>query len=29
VEAMLYQLYDWQRAALEPWRLFAQAANQL
>jgi poly(3-hydroxybutyrate) depolymerase len=26
---MLYQLYDWQRAALEPWRLFAQAANGL
>ena len=29
MEAMLYQLYDWQRAALEPWRLFAQAANEL
>src|SRR3954466_13693609 len=26
---MLYQLYDWQRTALEPWRLFAQAANGL
>jgi poly(3-hydroxybutyrate) depolymerase len=26
---MLYQLYDWQRAALEPWRAFASAANQL
>jgi poly(3-hydroxybutyrate) depolymerase len=26
---MLYQLYDWQRTALEPWRLFAQAANEL
>ena len=26
---MLYQLYDWQRAALEPWRLFAQAANEM
>jgi poly(3-hydroxybutyrate) depolymerase len=26
---MLYQLYDWQRAALEPWRAFAQAANVL
>jgi len=26
---MLYQLYDWQRAALEPWRAFAQAANDL
>jgi poly(3-hydroxybutyrate) depolymerase len=26
---MLYQLYDWQRAALEPWRLFAQTANDL
>jgi poly(3-hydroxybutyrate) depolymerase len=25
----LYQLYDWQRAALEPWRVFAQAANEL
>jgi poly(3-hydroxybutyrate) depolymerase len=29
LEAMLYQLYDWQRAALEPWRAFAQAANEL
>ena len=29
MEAMLYQLYDWQRSALEPWRLFAQAANEL
>jgi poly(3-hydroxybutyrate) depolymerase len=26
---MLYQLYDWQRAALEPWRVFAKAANEL
>ena len=26
---MLYQLYDWQRAALEPWRLFAQTANEI
>ena len=26
---MLYQLYDWQRAALEPWRAFAQVANDL
>ena len=26
---MLYQFYDWQRAALEPWRHFAQAANQI
>jgi poly(3-hydroxybutyrate) depolymerase len=26
---MLYQIYDWQRTALEPWRLFAQAANEL
>src|SRR5216683_6543575 len=26
---MLYQLYDWQRSALQPWRLFAQAANAL
>jgi poly(3-hydroxybutyrate) depolymerase len=26
---MLYQLYDWQRAALEPWRLMAQAGNEL
>ncbi|MCW5593116.1 MAG: polyhydroxyalkanoate depolymerase [Burkholderiales bacterium] len=25
---MLYQLYDWQRAALEPWRALAQAANE-
>ena len=25
---MLYQIYDWHRAALEPWRLFAQAANE-
>ena len=29
MEAMLYQLYDWQRSALEPWRAFAQAANEL
>jgi len=26
---MLYQLYDWQRSALEPWRLLAQAGNEL
>jgi poly(3-hydroxybutyrate) depolymerase len=26
---MLYQLYDWQRTALEPWRAFARAANEL
>jgi len=26
---MLYQLYDWQRAAMEPWRVFARAANEL
>src|SRR6478672_4755360 len=26
---MLYQWYDWQRSALEPWRLFAQAANEI
>src|SRR4051812_4099340 len=26
---MLYQIYDWQRSAMEPFRLFAQAANQL
>src|SRR5258705_10977969 len=26
---MLYQIYDWQRAALEPWRLMAQAGNEL
>ena len=26
---MLYQLYDWQRAALEPWRLFARTANEI
>ena len=25
---MLYQLYDWQRAAMEPWRALAQAANE-
>ena len=29
LEAMLYQLYDWQRAAFEPWLAFAQAANEL
>ena len=29
LEAMLYQIYDWQRAALEPWRVFARAANEL
>ena len=29
MEAMLYQIYDWQRAALEPWRVFARAANEL
>ena len=29
MEAMLYQIYDWQRAAMEPWRLFAQTANEL
>ena len=26
---MLYQLYDWQRAALKPWRALAQAGNEL
>jgi poly(3-hydroxybutyrate) depolymerase len=26
---MLYQLYDWQRTALEPWRLFARAGNEI
>jgi poly(3-hydroxybutyrate) depolymerase len=26
---MLYQIYDWQRTALEPWRIFAQAANEI
>jgi poly(3-hydroxybutyrate) depolymerase len=26
---MLYQIYDWQRSALEPWRMFAQTANEL
>jgi poly(3-hydroxybutyrate) depolymerase len=26
---MLYQIYDWQRAAMEPWRLFAKAANEI
>jgi poly(3-hydroxybutyrate) depolymerase len=29
VEAMLYQIYDWQRMALEPWRAFAAAGNQI
>ena len=26
---MLYQWYDWQRAALEPWRHFSQAATEI
>jgi len=26
---MLYQLYDWQRSAMQPWQLFAKAANEL
>lgn len=26
---MLYQLYDWQRTAMQPWRMLAQAANEL
>ena len=26
---MLYQIYDWQRTAMEPWRLFARAANEI
>ncbi len=26
---MLYQIYDWQRTAMEPWRVFAKAANEL
>src|SRR5512141_1443984 len=26
---MLYELYDWHRSALQPWRLLAQAANEL
>src|SRR5688500_10122350 len=26
---MLYQWYDWQRAALEPWRLLARAGNEI
>src|SRR5687768_5483796 len=26
---MLYQMYDWQRAALEPWRLLARAGNEI
>ena len=26
--ALLYQLYDWQRAAMEPWRSLAEAANE-
>lgn len=25
---LLYQLYDWQRAAMEPWRALAQMANE-
>ncbi len=25
---MLYQLYDWQRAAMQPWRAMADAANE-
>ena len=29
MDALLYQIYDWQRAALEPWRVFAQAANEI
>jgi len=29
LEAMLYQMYDWQRAALEPWRLLARAGNEI
>jgi poly(3-hydroxybutyrate) depolymerase len=26
---MLYQIYDWQRSAMQPWRALAQAANEL
>jgi poly(3-hydroxybutyrate) depolymerase len=26
---MLYQLYDWQRAAMQPWRAMAEAVNEL
>jgi poly(3-hydroxybutyrate) depolymerase len=26
---MLYQWYDWQRTALEPWRLLAKAGNEI
>ena len=29
MEALFYQLYDWQRSALQPFRLLAQHANQL
>ena len=29
MDALLYQIYDWQRAAMEPWRVFAQAANEI
>ena len=29
MEAMLYHMYDWQRAAMEPWRLFARAGNEI
>ena len=25
----IYQIYDWQRAAMEPWRVFARTANEL
>ena len=28
VAGVLYQLYDWQRAAMEPWRALAQVANE-
>ncbi|HET7728640.1 MAG TPA: polyhydroxyalkanoate depolymerase [Usitatibacter sp.] len=26
---MLYQIYDWHRSAMQPWQLFAKAANEL
>ena len=29
MEAMLYQIYDWQRSAMQPWRLLAQTANEI
>ena len=28
IPPVLYQLYDWQRASLEPWRALASYANE-